>query len=257
MKKAGGELTNAETTNLEDVPTSNTDSYLSEFAAKDSIERGQDLLEHASIQEGMETELNEFHNSGIRTPETSYLGEVARGVHPSNLLVGLGAGAIASAGMKRYVDPVLKQDKDSDLRVAEEGAATGFITAGILGTAAAPEVAAGAAGYVAGKEATGGIYKGLKSINANEDTAASIADVTGGAVGGGAAGLAGTVASSAIAGSSLGPEGTVIGAGIGAVLGAAAFGLGKLGIGNESQDFVAPDKDTGITTLDFGSDANS
>jgi len=186
------------------------------------------------------------------------LGEVARGVHPSNLLVGLGAGAIASAGMKRYVDPVLKQDKDSDLRVAEEGAATGFITAGILGTAAAPEVAAGAAGYVAGKEATSGIYKGLKSINANEDTAASLADIGGGAAGGAAAGLAGTVASGAIAGTAIEPVfGTVVGAGIGAVLGAAAFGLGKLGIGNESQDFVAPDKDTGITTLDFGSDANS
>lgn len=255
-QKAGGELTSAESQNIEDVPTSNTDSYLSEFAAKDGIERGQDILEHAAIQQGMEKELNEFHNSGIRAPETSYLGEVARGVHPSNLLVGLGAGAIASEGMKRYVDPVLKQDKDSDLRVAEEGAATGFITAGILGTAAAPEVAAGAAGYVAGKEATSGIYKGLKSIGANEDTSASVADIGGGAAGGAAAGLSGTIAASAIAGSAIGPEGTVIGAGIGAVLGAAAFGLGKLGIGNETEDFVAPDKDTGVTKLDFGSDAN-
>ena len=259
-KKSGGTLTSEESKNFnEDHPTANTDDYLNEFVSKDGVDRGIDLLEHSQTQNTLETEINNFDSSNIRASDTgmSYAGEIARGVHPSNLIVGLGSAKLSDVLMKKYVDPYQQLSSDSDIRTGEEGALTGAITSTVLGTAMLPEAVAGATGYVVGKEATGGIYKGLKSLGANEDVSTSLADIGGGAAGGAAAGLTGTIAASALAGSAIGPEGTVIGAGVGALMGGAAYGLGKLGIGgNEYTDYVSPDSKTGITTLDFSDNNN-
>ena len=103
-----------------------------------------------------------------------------------------------------------------------------------------------------GKEATGGIYSGLQKAGASQEVSTSLADIGGGLAGGASAGFAGTVTSAALAGTTLGPEGTLIGAGVGALMGGAAYGLGKLGIGgNEYTNYVSPDQNTGVTTLDF------
>jgi len=158
----------------------------------------------------------------------------------------LGSGVLAKVTMSKYIDPVLKQDKDSNIRTAEEGALSGAITSTVLGTALAPEVASGAAGYLVGKTATQGIYSGIKSIGGGEETALALSDVGGGAAGGLAAGFTGTVAASALAGSAIGPEGTLIGAAVGSLLGAAAYGAGKLGIGTETEPL-----NQGVATLDF------
>ncbi len=246
--KSGGELLPSEKEGFDETINQhfNTDKELSDFNDLDLDSRINELNSHSQTQQRMEGELNSIDKSGIRSGEFSYGGEIARAVHPSNLIVGLGSGALANVAMSKYIDPVLKQDKDSDLRTAEEGAITGAITSSVLGTALAPEVASGAVGYVAGKEATQGIYKGIKSLGGNEDTALSLSDIGGGAAGGAAAGLTGTIAASALAGSAIGPEGTLIGAGVGAILGGAAYGLGKLGIGSETEPL-----NQGVANLDF------
>ncbi len=246
--KSGGELLPTEKEGFDETTNQhfNTNKELSDFNDLDLDSRINELNSHSQTQQRMEGELNAIDKSGIRSGDFSYGGEIARAVHPSNLIVGLGSGALASVAMSKYVDPVLKQDKDSDLRTAEEGALSGAITSSVLGTALLPETIAGASGYVVGKEATQGIYKGIKSIGGNEDTALSISDIGGGAAGGAAAGLTGTIAASALAGSAIGPEGTIIGAGVGAILGGGAYALGKLGIGAETEPINA-----GVATADF------
>ena len=248
--KSGGKLMDFEKEgfNENDIQHFNTNEELADFKDMDITDRSNELNSHSETQQRMESQLNDIDKSGIRSGngDFSYGGEIARGLHPSNLLVGLGSGALASVAMSKYVDPVLKQDKDSDLRTAEEGALTGAITSSVLGTALLPETIAGASGYVAGKEATQGIYKGIKSLGGNEDTALSLSDIGGGAAGGAAAGLTGTIAASALAGSAIGPEGTLIGAGVGAILGGGAYALGKLGIGAETEPINA-----GVATADF------
>jgi len=246
--KSGGKLMDFEKDgfNENEIEHFNTNEELANFKDMDLTDRSNELNSHSETQERMEGELNAIDKSGIRSGDFSYGGEIARAVHPSNLIVGLGSGVLAKVAMSKYVDPVLKQDKDSDIRTAEEGALTGAITSSVLGTALAPEVASGAVGYVAGKEATEGIYKGIKSLGGNEDTALSLSDIGGGAAGGAAAGFTGTVVASALAGSAIGPEGTVLGAGVGALLGGAAYGLGKLGIGAETEPL-----NQGVATLDF------
>ncbi len=246
--KSGGKLMDFEKEgfNENEIQHFNTNEELADFKDMDLTDRSNELNSHSETQNRMESELNSIDKSGIRSGEFSYGGEIARAVHPSNLIVGLGSGVLAKVAMSKYVDPVLKQDKDSDIRTAEEGALTGAITSTVLGTALAPELASGAVGYVAGKEATEGIYSGIKSLGGNEDTALSLSDIGGGAVGGAAAGFTGTVAASALAGSAIGPEGTIIGAGVGAILGGAAYGLGKLGIGSETEPL-----NKGVATLDF------
>ena len=236
--------------NENDIQHFNTPEELADFKDMDVTDRSNELNSHSETQNRMESELNTIDKAGIRSGDFSYGGEIARGLHPSNLIVGLGSGALAKVAMSKYIDPVLKQDKDSDLRTAEEGALTGAITSTALGTALLPETIAGASGYVAGKEATEGIYSGIKSLGGNEDTALSLSDIGGGAAGGAAAGFTGTVAASALAGSAIGPEGTIIGAGVGAILGAAAYGAGKLGIGAETEPI-----NRGVATADFSTNS--
>ena len=246
--KSGGKLMDFEKEgfNENDIEHFNTNEELADFKDMDLTDRMNELNSHSETQNRMESELNSIDKAGIRSGEFSYGGEIARSIHPSNLLVGLGSGVLAKVAMSKYVDPVLKQDKDSDIRTAEEGALSGAITSSVLGTALAPEVASAAVGYVAGKEATENIYKGIKSLGGGEETALALSDVGGGLAGGAAAGFTGTVAASALAGSAIGPEGTVIGAGVGALLGAAAYGAGKLGIGAETEPL-----NQGVATLDF------
>jgi len=246
--KSGGKLMDFEKEGFDEneIEHFNTNEELADFKDMDLTDRSNELNSHSETQERMEGELNSIDKAGIRSGDFSYGGEIARAVHPSNLIVGLGSGVLAKVAMSKYVDPVLKQDKDSDIRTAEEGALTGAITSSVLGTALAPEVASGAVGYVAGKKTTEGIYSGIKSLGGGEETALSLSDIGGGAVGGGAAGFTGTVAASALAGSTIGPEGTLIGIGVGSLLGAAAYGASKLGIGSETEPL-----NQGVATLDF------
>ena len=52
----------------------------------------------------MENEINSFDNAGIRATGSSYGMEIARGLHPSNLLIGYFTGKGADYIMDKYVN---------------------------------------------------------------------------------------------------------------------------------------------------------
>lgn len=233
--KSGGELMDFEKEGFNPVETFNTDDTVNSFVNDSANERLNTLKEHANQQSAMEGELNALDNSGVRSG-SSYAMDIARGIHPSNLALGL-AGSIASDKLwDRYGDKVLGEQSDLT-RTAEKGATAGALTSTLLGTALLPEAVAGSAGYVATKYTTEGIASGLKSLGANQDTQDSLSDIGGGIVGGGTAGFLGALTAGAMAGGEAGgvaglgvasAETALIGAGIGAVIGAGAYGIGKI-----------------------------
>jgi len=234
-EKSGGTLTEGEKEGYTPAETFNTDTTINSFVNDSANERLNTLQEHANQQSAMEGELNALDNSGVRGG-SSYAMDIARGIHPSNLALGL-AGSIASDKLwDRYGDKVLGEQSDFT-RTAEKGATAGALTSTLLGTALLPEAVAGASGYVATKYTTEGIASGLKSLGANTDTQESLSSIGGGAVGGGTAGFLGALTAGAISGGEAGgvaglgvasAETGLIGAGIGAVIGAGAYGIGKL-----------------------------
>ena len=183
----------------------------------------------------MQNELNSLDNAGIRAGGKSYVGEIARGLHPINLGVGLISGAGAEAFMKQYIDPNIQQP--DALRTLETGGLAGLGTSVILGTAALPEIAAGAAGFATQKYTSEGIYKGLRSLGVGQEVSTAAADVGGGSVAGGVAGLLGSALAGATTGAEEGAvagggifsaEAGLIGAGIGSLMGAGAYAWGKI-----------------------------
>ena len=221
---SGGKLTDAEKEGYTKENFNDIDE-LNDFVEMDSQERQQQLNEHSATQAKMETELNSFDNAGIRASGNSYGMEIARGLHPSNLLIGYLSGKGADYVMDKYVDAVIP-DQPEPLKTAETGAIAGGITSTILGTAFLPEAVAGASGYLTQKYATEGIYKGLKSVGVDENTSTAVAETGGGAAAGGVAGALGAFTAGALAG---GEEGTLAGLGFGSLeLGAIGAGIGGL-----------------------------
>lgn len=214
------------------------------------------------LQEHNENLLQEQTNhqedmAEIQAPKDQVLGisEVARAFNP----VHLGIGYAIGTGTNEALDliPGFKS-QNKYLQEAEAGSIGAGLTsgfqaalggglrkagattaAGLLGESAisslgasalAPEMIAGAAGYIAGEESSKFIGEGIKKLGGNKTEQEAGSDIGGGGIGGFAGGLAawGTaVAADALFGTELGtvfgPEGSLVGGAIGAGVGTLAF----------------------------------
>ena len=240
-ERSGGKLTPTEKANYPEwenntrPDTFNSERELNVFQTYGAEDRENILEEHSKVQQNMEGELNAIDNSGIRASGGSYSMEVARGLHPQNLILGYLTGKASEDIMKNYVNKYVPNQPEI-LQVGETGAIAGGLTSAIMGTALAPEAAAGAVGYVAQKYSAEGIYKGLKYAGATEDQAQATAAVGGGAVGGTLAGLTAAFVGGAAVGGEDGaiagggvfsPEAGAIGGLIGGIIGAGSYAKAK------------------------------
>jgi hypothetical protein len=237
-EKSGGKLNPDERVGYDpsEAATFNDESDVNNFVNDDQAGRNTTLDEHAIANKNMQNELNNIDNAGIRAGGKSFVSEIARGLHPTNLGVGFIAGGGAEYVMKHYIDPHIKQPEA--LRTAETGALAGLGTSAILGTAALPEIAAGAAGYFTQKYATEGIYKGLRALGAGKEVSTGVADVGGGASAGFVAGgLGSALAAGTAEGAEIGAaagggvfslETAAIGAGVGALMGLGGYAIGRI-----------------------------
>jgi hypothetical protein len=216
-------ITDSEKDNLLTGNDKNRNAF-EEITNEDYNNAISDLEEHIKIPTGGDLEIG-----GIGS-------DILRGLHPTNLLGGLGAG-ILSAEAVNLIDP--NQKITAPLRESMVGSGAGFLTgfgSTILGGASSsvllPETIAGGLGMLAGEETT----KAVTKLTGSE----AAGDVTGGGVGGGVGGLAlglGTalaadVGTGAAIGTAFDPVtlglGTAVGAGIGAAIGGISYGLHKL-----------------------------
>jgi|13_taG_2_1085334.scaffolds.fasta_scaffold01475_4 hypothetical protein len=175
-------------------------------------------------------------NAGFREHFGEAINPVSMG---AGMLVGFGTDAALD-----YLDPADDPDgkpRQQAITGVKREALSGAITGGLMygGTTAlggttvglAPEIAAGAVGYVAGAETGKLVASGVKKLGGNDDEQALAADTVGGAVGGAAAAgtLIGTAAlTGAELGSAGGPLGIAIGAGVGVLGGALGFGVSEI-----------------------------
>ena len=157
---------------------------------------------------------------------------------PANLGVGI-VGGIAGEKVAGLIDP--NNAAGIDAHQALSGGLGGAATAGAIATlggealtatALAPAVVAGAAGAVAGYETNKAVANSLRNAGANTETIESVSDITSGAVGGAATGLAG-IGAGMLLGAELGelggPAGVALGAGVGALFGLGQYAVGAIG----------------------------
>ncbi len=235
-EKSGGVLTDEEKTNFdENTETFNTDSDINEFSNNSTRDRELQLKEKAAQQLTLENDLNNFVEAPVHISAAKTIpGEIARGLHPTNLLLGLATDAAAGGIIKQYIEPITgKQGQVAEL--GERGAIAGGLSAFLTGGAMLPEVAAGIAGYETGAFTAEKVFSGLKSVGAGDQTALATADVAGGLAGGASAAYVGGVVAGlgalavgaeegATLGSVLAPGvGTVIGGGLGAIVGLGGY----------------------------------
>jgi len=228
-EKSGGQLTPEEREGYT-PETFGENVDLNNFVSMSNDERTQQLDEHSTHQSNLEEGVNALDRSNIRVGAggQSYGMEIARGIHPSNLILGYltGQGADAiEAKINQYIP-----NQPEPLQTAETGVIAGGLTSSLLGTAFLPEAVAGGAGYLTQEYATKGIYAGLKAVGASENTSVGVAETGGGVVGGGVAGYLGALT----AGATLGAEdGAIAGMGFGSaelgLIGGAVGGLIGLG----------------------------
>lgn len=189
---------------------------------------------------------NDIHTLGEAMTPTETAGfreHFGEAINP----VSMGAGMLVGLGVDKaldYIDPADDPDgkprKQAITGISRE-ALSGGITGGLVSTLApalggtsiglAPEIAAGAAGYVAGAETGKLVASGIKKIGGNQDEQEFGADTVGGAVGGAAA-AATLIGSAALTGAELGaaggPLGIAIGAGVGVLGGTLGFGINEV-----------------------------
>lgn len=210
-----------------------TDAEIKYFADKTKEERLQSLQREDAKVADTTKRIDEHvapHKMAIRAmmPKT---GSLARGF----------ASAIAAHALMEQIDPDHKIPKLAE--EAAEGGLSGAITvmsAASMGAEAAlaPEIVAGAAGYIAGIESAEAITKALEKAGLNKNTSEAIGDTSGGLIGGvasSAAFSATSIVGAMALGSSIGeavgalggPAGILLGmaagAAIGTVIGALSF----------------------------------
>ncbi len=174
-----------------------------------------------------------------------------KSVHPTSLVTGVLAGAATEkiAKVSRINKlPLIPRDI---IKGGISGGITEKFASGLTGRAMTVKgvglnVGAGAAAYLVGDVSKIGIEAGLDKLGANKDTKESLSDIGSGMASGATYG--GIVA---------GPEGALIGAGIGAVGGAAEFGLEKLGATSKTAGEVEKAVDYGLTGAATGAAVGS
>jgi hypothetical protein len=190
--------------------------------------------------------VNDIHDLGQAMTPTENAGfreHFGEAINP----VSMGAGMLVGMGVDKtldYFDPADDPDgkpRKQAITGVKREALSGAITGGLMygGTTAlggttvgfAPEIAAGAAGYVAGAETGKLVASGIKKIGGNQDEQELGADTVGGAVGGAVAAgtlIGGAALTGAEIGSAGGPIGLAIGAGVGVLGGALGFGVSEI-----------------------------
>lgn len=234
----GGDFTQQELDHFDSLPSSDKDTALSSSEHQEIInaspEERQNIVDRynndaiQAIQDHEEASSFSEPGEEPRATKSPMMGQL----NPVGLGVGMWAGKKATQ-LANYIDPdgkILGQ-KGSDERTSVIGAGTGFLSEGVLaplsGSAPefAPAIIAGAGGAYTGKKA----YDFFKKQGANELQSQIGAGTIGGA---GAVGslLATDVALGTEYGASLGPEGMLVGAGVGALVGAGSYFGHQLGI---------------------------
>ena len=224
-----------------DVPSLKlTDEQLKTFGSANPQERQNIMNNHNEEIINTTHQLGESMAPMEATGFREHLGEA---INP----VSMGAGMLVGFGVDKaldYIDPAENVDgtkRTQKITGVGREALSGGITGGLMsaGTTAlggtsigfAPEIAAGAAGYVAGAESGKLIGKGIKALGGNEDAQEAGSDIGGGFFGGAVA--AGTlIGGAALTGAELGiaggPVGVLLGAGVGLLGGALGFGVSEI-----------------------------
>ena len=227
-----------------DLNYSESDSELESFINGSDTERSNELN---NIQSDVEKH-TEALNEAYEPHEAAGLNEHLRGLSATHLGIGAGIGMLTDQALD-WLDPndkgqgTLKDWK----RDVVSGSVSGGLTAaaagglGLAETALAPEVVAGAAGYVAADYGAKGSALLAKKLGGGKEVQEVSGDIGGGAAGGLGAYLGGAaiaVGSDALfgteLGASLGPAGAAAGGLIGAGVGLLAFGGSSLWKGIKS-----------------------
>lgn len=226
---------------FENVPSFKlTKEQLNNFGNASPAERQTIMNNH---NEEIINTTHELGESMMPMEATGFKEHLGEAVNP----VSMGAGMLVGFGVDKaldYIDPA--ENPDGTVRqqkitgVAREALSGGLTGASMFaGTTAlggtsiglAPEIAIGAAGYVAGSESGKLIAKGIKKLGGGQDVQEAGQDIGGGLVGGATAG-AGVIAASALTGAELGsaggPLGIAIGAGVGLLGGTLGFGISEI-----------------------------
>lgn len=234
----GGDFTQQELDHFDSLPSADKDTALSSSEHKEIInaspEERQNIVDRynddaiQAIQDHEEASSFSEPGEEPRATKSPMMGQL----NPVGLGVGMWAGKKATQ-IANYIDPDGKilGKKGSDERTSVIGAGTGFLSEGVLAPLSGstpefvPAMIAGAGGAYTGKKA----YDFLKKQGANELQSQIGAGTIGGA---GAVGslLATDVALGTEYGASLGPEGMLVGAGVGALVGAGSYFGHQLGI---------------------------
>ena len=243
-EEAGGTFTESEQRHLDGTPAPEV---------KDEGERGRQRArftskpvdEQAAVLASSEAKVkaaidkvnaSTTEHSAVLTEYTK-TGQFLRGVHPVNVGTGLATGFVAdkivSALDKDKVQPEAVRELETGALAGAGGAATAAALTGTALTtaAAAPEIAAGGLGFVAGTEATKGIDAGLKALGTEEHVSGAVSSAVGGGVGGGvsaATAIGGAALMGAEVGEFGGPLGLAAGSAVGATIGFGSWLVGSI-----------------------------
>lgn len=234
----GGDFTEQELDHFESLPEADRDTALSSSEHQEIInatpEERQNIVNKYNDQAIDAIQSHEEASSFSepfeepRATKSPLMGQL----NPIGIGVGMWASK-KSSQLADFIDPngKLLGQKGSDTRDSAIGAGTGVLSEGILAPlsgaapAFAPAAIAGAGGAYTGKKA----YEFFKKQGANELQS----QIGAGSIGG--AGAVGSILATDAAlgteyGSALGPEGMLIGAGVGALVGAGSYFGHQLGI---------------------------
>jgi hypothetical protein len=215
----------------------------------------EDLDDRKNSLDLAESEFD-YHNQraiglGQGMEATGISGQFMNSIHPTNLGVGLLAGA-ATDKISKYtgIDKMPMVPRDI-VKGGISGGITEKFASGLTGTAMTPKslglnIGAGAAAYLVGDVSDIGIEYGLKKAGASKDVQESLGDIGSGALSGATYG--------GIVG---GPEGAAVGAAVGTVGGAAGYGLKKLGATSKTASEVEKAVDYGFTGAAVGATVGS
>ncbi len=178
-------------------------------------------------------------------------GQFMNSVHPTNLAVGLLAGA-ATDKISKYtkIDKMPMVPRDV-VKGGISGAITEKFATGLTGRAMTAKglglnIGAGAAAYLVGDVTDLGVEYGLEKAGANKDTQEALGDI-----------FSGTASGATYGGIVGGPEGAAVGALVGTVGGAAGYGLKKLGATSKTAGEVEKAVDYGLTGAAIGGTVGS
>jgi len=228
-------------------PTSVTDSDVVDMPSMKLTQEQLEAFGNASPQERQNI-MNNHNEEIINT--THELGEAFAPVEAAGFKehfgenfngVSVASGMLLGLGVDKSLDYIDPAGKNQKITGVSREALSGGITGGLIsaGTTAlggtsiglAPEIAAGAVGYVAGAESGKLIGKGIKKLGGGEDVQEAGADILGGGVGG-AAGALTLIGGAALTGGELGsaggPLGILIGGGVGLLGGTLGFGVSEI-----------------------------